>query len=215
MPDTSFFGEVAGLISLSAFVPYIVSILKGETKPNRASWLVWTVAGAMLAASYRESGAGDAIWVPVSYVAGPLATFIVSLRYNDGEGWSGLNKICILVSAGSSVLWLVLFSFFGKNTGVPLAVMYINIFIDGMGALPTLRKSFHEPESEDRLTWALFITGNTLNLFAVEHWSLATGSYPLYMFVASGAISALVIRPLFISKSESKPVWVPARIVGW
>jgi hypothetical protein len=189
----SFFGIVAGIISLAAFVPYILSILRGETKPNRASWLIWTVVGGMLAVSYRESGAGDAIWVPVSYVVGPLATFIASLRYNDGEGWSGLNKLCIIASAGSFVLWLVLFSFFGKNPGVPLTVMYINIFIDGMGALPTLRKSFHEPESEDRLTWALFITGNTLNLLAVDYWSVETGSYPLYMFVVSGMIAFLVI----------------------
>ncbi|HWQ59591.1 MAG TPA: hypothetical protein VN420_00370 [Candidatus Fimivivens sp.] len=89
-------------------------------------------------------------------------------------------------------------------------MIYINIFIDGMGALPTLRKSFHEPESEDKLTRSLSSAGNTLNLFAVEHWSLATGSYPVYMFVVCKAISVLVVRPFavslvtgFVRKSEN------------
>ncbi len=222
MPDANFFGKVAGIISLVAFVPYILSILKGDAKPNQASWLIWTVVGGMLAASYGESGGGDAIWVPISYVVGPLVIFTISLRHNDGEGWSGLNRLCILISAGSFVLWLVLSSVFGKVPGIPLTVMYVNIFIDGMGALPTIRKSFYEPESEDRFTWMLFISGNTLNLFAVDHWSFATGSYPVYMFVACGTIAVLVVRPFvrslvhnFVRVSENKPIWIPARINGW
>jgi hypothetical protein len=149
----------------------------------------------MLASSYYESGAGNAIWVPVSYVVGPFVTFLISLRYNDGAGWSGLNKFCILVSAGSFVLWLTLplVRDIGDVLNVTLAVMYINIFIDGLGALPTLVKSFHEPETEDRLTWGLFFAGNMINIFAVDSWSFATGSYPVYMAVVSGMITLLVI----------------------
>ncbi len=87
-PFTVVAGWVAGVLSLVAFVPYIVAILRGETRPNRATW-----------------------WI------------------------------------------------------------------------------------EDRLAWALFIAGNTFNLVAVDRWEFAIAIYPIYFFLASGTIAALVLRP--------------------
>src|SRR5690242_18066463 len=65
-------GALAGALSLLGFMPYIVEIVQGKTRPNRATWWIWTVVGAMLSASYYASGSPHAIWVPLSYVVGPL-----------------------------------------------------------------------------------------------------------------------------------------------
>ncbi len=48
MPSTAFFGVAAGVLSLVAFVPYVRSILAGQTKPERASWAKWTLAHWLL-----------------------------------------------------------------------------------------------------------------------------------------------------------------------
>tara|TARA_B100001964_G_scaffold57537_1_gene65122 strand:+ start:44756 stop:44989 length:234 start_codon:yes stop_codon:yes gene_type:complete len=71
----------------------------------------------------------------------------------------------------------------------------MGLSVDFAGAMPTIRKAYHAPESEDRVAWILFISGNTLNLFAIETWSFAIAVYPVYMFLASGTIAALVLRP--------------------
>lgn len=188
MPNiTAVAGKVAGVVSLVAFIPYILAILRGETRPNRATWWIWTVVGLMLGASYYSSGANHTIWVPVSYIIGPLATAILSIEYGEG-GWTRFDRSCLLGAGVSMVLWWIFSS--------PLIALLINLFIDLMGALPTIRKAYHEPESEDRLTWALFFAGNTVNLFAVETWTFAISVYPIYMFLGSGIITALVFfRP--------------------
>lgn len=184
MPDiTAVAGQVAGIVSLAAFVPYIIAILRGETKPNRATWWIWTVVGFMLGASYYSSGASHTIWVPVSYAVGPLATALLSIKYSEG-GWTRFDQKCLLGAGASLVLWWMFSS--------PLLALVINIIIDLMGALPTIRKAYREPEKEDRVAWALFFAGNTINLFAVETWTFAIAIYPIYMFLCCGLIAALV-----------------------
>lgn len=64
-------GLAAGALALVAYIPYVVSILRGNTKPNRATWFIWAVIGAILGASYYASGAEHTAWVTVGYFLGP------------------------------------------------------------------------------------------------------------------------------------------------
>ena len=179
-------GRLAGLLSLAAFVPYIVTTLRGRTRPNRATWWIWTINGLVLGASYWATGATHTLWVPVSYVIGPVVTAILSLKYGEG-GWTGFDRACLTAAGVSLLLWWTF--------STPLVALLMTLSVDFSGALPTIRKAWHDPSGEDRLAWALFIAGNAANLFAVERWSLGVAIYPVYMFLASGTIAALVLRP--------------------
>ncbi|MEI6528551.1 MAG: hypothetical protein WCO10_02670 [bacterium] len=77
-------GIVAGVIAFIAYVVYIKAILKGETKPNRATWFIWSFVGLVLATSYYYSGAENTIWVPFVEFIGPLAIAILSIKYGEG-----------------------------------------------------------------------------------------------------------------------------------
>lgn len=185
--DTATFGMVAGVVSLAAFIPYIISILRGKTRPNRASWWIWTVVGIMLASSYSASGAKDTIWVAISYIIGPLITALLAIKFGEG-GWTRFDRACIACAVMSGVLWFVFDS--------PMVALSINIVIDAAGALPTIKKTYKEPEGEDRVAWALFFIGNTINLFAVGTWNFAIAIYPIYLFIGSGIIAFQVFfRP--------------------
>lgn len=178
-------GAVAGGFALLGFVPYLVTMVRGKTRPNRASWWIWTVIGTLLAGSYYATGARDSLWVPLSYVVGPLLTALLALKYGEG-GWTRLDRACFAGAGGSLLLWVV--------SGSPLAALLVNILIDIFGAMPTIRKSYTDPESEDRLSWGLFLVGDALNLFAIRPWSLETAIYPLYLFGLAGLITLLLAR---------------------
>ena len=47
MSSLVIFGILAGVFSAISYPPYIVAILKGKAKPERASWLIWSVLTAM------------------------------------------------------------------------------------------------------------------------------------------------------------------------
>lgn len=189
MPDiTVVAGRVAGIVSLAAFVPYILGILRGKTTPNRATWLIWTVVSFMLGTSYYASGANHTIWVPVIYAVSSLVIAIFSIKYGK-DGWARLDKYCLFIAGISMILWWMFSS--------PLIALIINLFIDFIGALPTIRKAYHEPESEDRTAWTLLFIGNTANMFAVEDWTFRIAVYPIYMFIVNG----LIITLLFVRRS--------------
>ncbi|MEK7516302.1 MAG: hypothetical protein AAB562_01770 [Patescibacteria group bacterium] len=190
---TAVAGTVAGILSLAAFAPYILAILRKKTKPSRATWWIWTVVGFMLGASYYSSGANHTIWVPASCIIGSFITAVLSLKYGEG-GWTRFDRGCLLGAGVSVALWWMFSS--------PLIALLINLSIDFMGALPTIRKSYYEPEGEDRTAWAMFFAGNTANLFAVESWSFAIAAYPIYMFLCSGAIAVLVFLRLRGQKKD-------------
>ncbi|MFA5188375.1 MAG: hypothetical protein WC460_03365 [Patescibacteria group bacterium] len=180
-------GKLAGIISLCAFLPYIIAILRKQTKPNRASWWIWSAVGLMLGASYFSSGARNTIWVPVSYIIGPLTIAFLSIPYGEG-GWNRFDRYCLIISALSIVLWI---SF--KN---PLIALLINLSMDTLGGLPTMRKSYKNPEGEDKLAWTLFSTGNLVNIFAIETIKFSIMIYPIWMFICPcGIITLLVLWP--------------------
>lgn len=179
-------GKLAGIISLIGFIPYIIAILRGKTKPNRAGWFIWTVLGVTLGASYYFSGAVHTIWVPVSYAIGPLIVFTLSIKYGEG-GWSRFDIFCLVGAGISLVLWVIFKS--------PVVALVTNLIIDLLGALPTIKKAYKKPESEDKIAWIIFFIGNVTNMFAIEELSFAITAYPIYMLLVNGLITALVAWP--------------------
>jgi hypothetical protein len=76
-----------------------------------------------------------------------------------------------------------------------LIALLMSLSVDFAGALPTIRKAYQEPETEDRIAWSLFLSGNCINLMAIDRWMFKIVIYPAYMVLASGLIALLVLRP--------------------
>jgi hypothetical protein len=179
-------GIVSGLISLLGYLPYVLSILKGRTKPNRATWIIWTVIGMLLVASYYFTGDIKAIWVPLAFFVGPFIVMILSFFYGQSN-WSILDISCLIAAALSLIAWVI--------TGDPLVALLINVFIDFLGAIPTLHKTFLNPETEDLKAWVLFFIGSAINIAAIITWDI-TIIYPLYLVAIT---FSMVIILLFIN----------------
>jgi hypothetical protein len=178
-------GLLAGIITLLGFVPYCIAIVQGRTKPNQATWWIWSIVGIMLASSYWASGATQTLWVPISYVIGPIITTALAMRYGSST-WGRFDRLCILGALASLILWLLLRS--------PQVALVINLIIDLFGVLPTLRNAWHRPQDEDLTGWLMFTVGNCLNVLAINRWTWEIAIYPLYISVANAAVLFLLLR---------------------
>jgi len=177
-------GIIAGVLAISGYIPYIYSILKGRTQPNRATWFIWTVIGGLLAFSYLAEGDQNSIWLPMGYFLGPLITAILSLKYGYAT-WTRLDTICITAALISIIPWVL-----SDNA---MATLLINVGIDVAGAIPTIVKTYREPETEDLTAWVFFFVANTLQLFAISMWNLAA-LYPIYLFLLATTIVIFILR---------------------
>jgi hypothetical protein len=135
--------------------------------------------GVMIAFSYRAVGADSTMWVPISYVIGPLGTALLSIKFGEG-GWTQLDRTCLLGVGIGLILWGVARS--------PHLTLGINIGIDFLGALPTIRKSLRDPYSEDLFSWLLFTLGSIVNLLAINRWEFQIAIYPIYLWLIISSI---------------------------
>lgn len=183
-------GIIAGILSFFAYGLYIFTTIFGRTKPNRATWWILTLIGLMVASSYYAGGARATMWVAVSYVLGPFIIAVLSLKYGEGR-WEGLDKWCLVIALISVPIWYI-----SKSA---ILVLMINIFLDFIGLLPTIKKSYLRPQGEDRIAWTITFFASLLNIFAVERLIFAIAFYPIYLLTINGFITALLYRPI-ISK---------------
>jgi predicted RNA methylase len=178
-------GILSGVIAFSSYFFYIPSIIKGKTKPNRASWWIWGIIGTLIAVSYYASGARTTIWVPISEALGPAIIALLSLKYGEG-GWTRFDKLCLTGAMAGTLFWWLTDS---SEVGL---IAYL--FVDFTAVMPTIRKSFYRPENEDRNAWATVFFGQVLNLFAVERYIFFILVYPVYMVLTNGIIFFLQFK---------------------
>jgi len=193
MIDTALLGKLAGGISVFAYLPYIWAIFKRNAKPNRASWIIWTVVSGSIFFSYSSAGATDTIWVSAGYTIGSAIISLLSIKYGVG-GWTKLDQRCLLSAAVGLLLWWLLDS--------PLFALYISTGIDVTASIPTAKKAYLDPLSEDKLAWALFWLGSFLNVLAIDKWEFVIYMYPIVILLIISIITPLTIWDRGIPKQE-------------
>lgn len=181
----SIVGQVAGVVFILGFLPYIFSIVKGDTKPNRTTWIIWTAIGTVSLVQDYAVGSRSSIWVSAGAVLGPFVIAILSLKYGSKEKDS-TEKYYFMGSLAALILWYF--------TGSPLMGLALNIFIDFCGAMPTILKTWKDPESEDFSSWVMFLTGNLINLFAVRELIALSSIYPIYLYTLSFGMVFIIVR---------------------
>lgn len=177
-------GLFAGLLSVIAFFPYIRDVIKGKTKPERASWLIWLVLGSIAFSSQLAKGASDSLWMTAAQTFGVILVFILSLKYGVG-GLNGRDSISLAVAALGILLWFI--------TSEAAVALYIVIFIDAIGAWLTVLKTYKDPGSETLISWVLYGTSGILAMISVGSFNLILLAYPFYIVLANYAVVFAII----------------------
>lgn len=177
-------GLIAGFLSLVMFVPYIRDIFRHTTKPERASWLIWSVLGGIAFFSQLAKGASDSLWLTGVQTLGVFVIFILSIRYGAG----GLVKrdIAALIAAGFGLLLWYL------TNEAAIALLFV-IVIDAIGGWLTVLKSYEDPGSETLSTWVLSGTSGVFAALAVGSVNYILLAYPVYIIAINYAVVIAIL----------------------
>ena len=188
--------QIAGYLSavamLWSFVPYIRDILKGKTKPERASWFIWSVLGAISFFSLFAKGATYSLFLPGAQGLGDLFVFALVIKYGMG-GFMKRDIIALICAAAGLFLWYL--------TKEPAVALFIAIFIDATGTALTAIKSYEHPASETISNWVLVSIGGFFSCIAVGSYNLILLAFPFYIFLAG--LSVLIAIKLGFQKKIS------------
>lgn len=169
------------LLTLMAFMPYILSIHRGATKPHVFSWVIWGSTTFVVFLAQLQDQGGVGAW-PIG-VSGAVTLYVAVLAYQR-RGNTAItrgDKVFLLLAMTALPLWYL--------TGDPLWAVVILTVVDLLGFGPTFRKAYVRPHDEQRLFYSLFALRNGLALLALEHYSVTTMLFP----AATGTACLLLV----------------------
>lgn len=207
MDPKTILGALAGVVAFGAYVRYFVSIVRGESKPNRTTWWIWAIMGAILALSYYFTGARNTMWAATAEFLGPFTVAVLSLRYGEGGLKDKRDLTCMVGAVLSIVLWIL--------TDDPLIALVSGLLVDTFAIVPTIVKSYLRSEDEDFGAWFGTWVSDGMNMFAVESLRFGILVYPIYMFVSTSIVVAILfVKRLSRSGRRDKLIVGKSRIQG-
>jgi hypothetical protein len=173
------FAILSGLILLAGAPPYLIDILKGKTKPERATWFIWSVLGTIAFISQTSLHGGWSLVFVGLDGAGSIVVFLLSLKYGVG-GWSRLDKAGLVIATMGVVISLLAHDAVIALCGVVLA--------DVAGVVLTVHKTFLHPSSETSITWFFLGSSALLGALAVGKVQFDLLLYPAYLAIANYSV---------------------------
>ena len=199
-------GVLAAVLSACAYVPYIADTITGRTRPQRASWLIWSVLGSIAVASQIAEGASSPLWFAVVQVGATIVIFALSTRRGSGTYLTRSDGVVLAIAGLGLILWWV--------TDRAAYALAITISISLIGGLPTALKAYKDPETETLSTWLLSMVASLFALLAVGSFDLVLLAYPLYVLTLYAVfVSAIYLGRSTVSTTDLPPA-APVRTVS-
>ena len=179
---------VAGLLFLAGYAPYIRAILRGETRPSKASWMIWATLDLItIAGMFAKHAINGQI---IGATVGAWVVFTLSLKHGV-PGWTKLDKLCLAGGALGILLWQAFSS--------PVMGIVTSSAAIFMGAIPTFKSAWHKPENEDRVAWTIYWLSCVVALAAIPHWTLADAAQPVVFSINETVVMYLLwLRPWLV-----------------
>ncbi len=167
---------VGAFIHLLGISDYIKDTVKGKTKPNRITWLLWAIAPLIGAFASITNGFSLAL-IPVFSVG--LATLLVFIAsFSNKNAYWELKKfdyICGLFAILALLLWTI--------TNNPINAIVLAIFSDIFAGIPTLIKIWKSPKTETLSPYITGVIGSITALFAIKLWAFNEIAFPIYLII--------------------------------
>ena len=161
---------MAIMLTFVAFVPYIMSIKQGQTRPHVFSWIIWGSTTFVVFLAQLADKGGVGAW-PIG-VSGIITLYIAMLAYARRADISitRTDWYFFIFALTSLPLWYL--------TKDPLYTVVILTTVDLLGLGPTFRKAWHHPFEEPLKFYTLIAVRNFLSIMALEHLSMTTILFP-------------------------------------
>jgi hypothetical protein len=204
------FVYLGAALAAAGSLVYIRDTLRGTTQPNRVTWLLWALAPLLAFAVEVQAGVG--LRALTTFIIGfmPLLVFIASF-HNPAAVWKirRFDYVCGAMSLAGTAAWLVT-----QNGVVGLAAA---IAADFLAGVPTLRKSWSDPESETVVAYVGALLNSAILLLTVQHWTAEEVAFPLYICAITSVEILLIglnLGPRLRQAKRGRPVGADARRPG-
>ena len=191
MSEKEFFSGLAILLTFVGFYPYVASIFKNQTKPHVFSWVIWGVTTLIVFFAQLADEGGVGAW-PTG-VAAVITFYVAALAYvrRADIHITQSDWFFFILSILSLPIWYW--------TSSPLWAVILLTSVDTLGFIPTFRKAYHQPFSENISFYFIMGIRSFISILALEHFSVTTILFP----AAIGVMCFFLIYVLWVRRKNS------------
>jgi hypothetical protein len=196
---------VAAFATLLATFVYVRSMFKGGAKPNRVSWLMWSIAPFIATAAAISNGVGWAALPVFMSGVSPFLIFTASF-VSKKVHWTleSFDYVCGVLSGLALILWYVT-----KDPNVAIAFA---IASDGLASIPTLTKAWKHPETESAWPFMVGVFNASTSFWAFTIWAFSAYAFPAYLIVINILLFFSVYKKKLVSLLTRQQDYQTSRI---
>jgi hypothetical protein len=177
---------LGAILYLVGFVPYIYHAFHGRVIPHAFTWTVGAILSWINTLALIESTGLDAsVVTPVVRSSALIVGAIV--------GWMMLRRITVnkwdYIAISLAIVAIGCAYFFGASQ-----VIVVTILIDILVLLPTLRKIWRDPDTEDAFAWILVVASQACILLSLSHHTLENSLFWVYVMSVNALVALLIVR---------------------
>lgn len=178
------FGISAALLNMVTLIPYIRDIYAGKTKPERASWVIWTTLSFIFFITNFSEGATESLWFAGGQVL--ITCYVLGLSIKRGIG--GLerrDKIGLSLAGLGLLLW-----YFTNNA---VYALVLAVIVDYSGVALTAIKTWEKPQTETLFSWAAMVPIGILTMLSVGEMDYFLLTFPFTVTLAGLIMAGTII----------------------
>jgi hypothetical protein len=139
----------ASVLNLVGYIWYIRDLVRGTTRPNVSSWMVWMGVTVVSVSSY-VTATGDPVKSIFSWsiLAANIITFFFIIRRARFSALSRLDISALVIGLVAAAAWLFTTSAWWGNILIQFAIV--------IGGVPTLVSVWRQPYNERPWPWLLW-----------------------------------------------------------
>lgn len=177
-------GILSGIIAFLASIPYIIDIVKGNTKPQRMAWVIFiTLSGISFFAQMAE-GATNSLWFPLVLFVQSIIIFGLTLKYGVG-GASKFDIFSLVLAIAIMLVWFI-------TNSAALAII-CGVAVNTIGKALVAVKVYKLPHTEYVPTWVWSAVASVLAVIAVGELDWILILAPLQNAITVAAIACLIL----------------------
>ena len=177
------FAIIATIMAIVGNIPYLRDVIKEKVQPHAYTWLVWSIVSCVTFFGQLAKGAGIGA-IPTG--ASELFTIIIFF-FSLKNGFKHITKtdtIFLIVALLGLIPWAL--------TNDPTISVIIVVAIDLVAFIPTLRKTYKYPHTENVWLYSMNVTRHTLALFALEAYNVATVLHSIVMIITNSLMTIFI-----------------------
>lgn len=178
---------IAAVLAIIGNIPYLRDVLSKKIQPHPYTWFVWTLVSGIVFFGQVAKGAGIGAVPTAASELFTLLIFFSSLRYGF-KRVTKIDTIFLAIALTGLVPWFI--------TKDPTVSVIIAVSIDLVAFVPTIRKTWQFPATENRWLYAMNVIRHILALGALRTYNVATVLHSAVMIAVNTLMSTiLLIRP--------------------